>query len=167
MARMDGDIAAAKEARRGADAAAADAAFRESQAERRCAETREVALEVEARADAMADKLRGAQAHAAEVEAAAACACGARAGVGGAAFRGGPRADAFGAALAGARLPVLLTSRRAVDLRPGRAPCLRCLCGERTVVGAARRAGAAEQPGGGGGGEAEPARHAAADGGAD
>jgi hypothetical protein len=72
LAQADESIAAAKEARRSAEAAAADASFRESQAERRSTETREVAVGLEEKADAMVRQLRAAQSHIQTLEAAAA-----------------------------------------------------------------------------------------------
>lgn len=72
LAQADESIAAAKEARRSAEAAAAEASFRESQTERRCAETREVAVGLEEKADSMARQLRAAQTRIQALEGAAA-----------------------------------------------------------------------------------------------
>jgi hypothetical protein len=72
LAQADESIAAAKEARRSAEAAAAEASFRESQAERRCAETREVAVGLEEKAESMARQIRAAQGRVQALETAAA-----------------------------------------------------------------------------------------------
>lgn len=58
----------AREAKRTAEAAAADAAFQLSQSERRGAETREVAMRLEERAEAFVGRLREAEARAEAAE---------------------------------------------------------------------------------------------------
>jgi hypothetical protein len=69
IAAADDGASSAREAKRTAEAAAAEATFQLSQSERRCNETREVALALEERADAIARRLRAAERANAEQEA--------------------------------------------------------------------------------------------------